>query len=87
MSIRNSDTATAVAIKIDITQQYVTPCTVLDTNENIQFISKNCTELHYTIGFPTDSWCELFLKIASDSDEYLNYFILDRSHVQMDLLK
>ena len=78
VSIRNSDTAIAIAVKTDINQQYVTPCIVLDTTENIQFISKNknCTELHYTIGFPTDSWCELFLKIASDSDEYLNIFYI-----------
>ena len=76
VSIRNSDTANAVAVKTDITQQYVTPCTVLDTTENIQFISENCTELHYTIGFPTDNWCELFLKIASDSDKYLNIFYI-----------
>ena len=76
VSIRNSDTATAVAVKTDITQQYVTPCIILDTIENKQFISENCTELHYTIGFPTDSWCELFLKIALDSDEYLNIFYI-----------
>ena len=75
VSIINSDTTTIVA-KTDITQQYVTPCTILDITENIQFISKNCTELHYTIGFSTDSWCELFLKIASDSDKYLNVFYI-----------
>ena len=75
-STRNSGTATAVAVKTDITQQYVTPCIVLDITENIQFISENCTELHYTIGFPTDSWCELFLKIALDSDEHLNIFYI-----------
>ena len=68
--------ATAVSVKTDIIQQYVTPCIVLDITENIQFISENCTELHYTIGFPTDNWCELFLKIASDSDEYLNIFYI-----------
>ena len=67
-------TTNAVTVKTDVNQQYVTPCIVLDINENIQFIDKNCTKLHYTIGFPTDNWCELFLKIASDSDEYLNIF-------------
>ena len=76
VSIRNASTANAVAVKTDITQQYVTPCTILDTTENIQFISENCTELHYTIGFPTNSWCELFLKIALDSDEDLNIFYI-----------
>ena len=71
---QNVDTANAVAVKTDIYQQYVTPCIVLDISENLQLIDKRCTELHYTIGFPTENWCELFLKIASDSDEYLNIF-------------
>ena len=70
------DTANAVVVKTDIDQRYVTSCTVLGSSENIQFINKNCTTLHYTIGFPTANWCELFLKIASDSDEYLNIFYI-----------
>ena len=66
--------ANFVAIKTDITQQYVTPCIVLDISENLQMIDQQCTRLHYTIGFPTDNWCKLFLKIASESDQYLNIF-------------
>ena len=67
-------TANAVVVKTDINQQYVTPCIVLDISENLQLIDQQCTRLHYTIGFPNDNWCELFLKIASDSDDYLNIF-------------
>ena len=48
-------TASAVVVKTYITQQYVTPCIVLDNSENLQHIEKNCTKLNYTIGFPTDS--------------------------------
>ena len=70
------DTANAIVVKTDIDQQYATSCTVFRSSENIQFINKNCTKLHYTIGFPTDNWCELFLKIASDSDDYLNIFYI-----------
>ena len=70
------NTANAVVVKTDINQQYVKPCIVLDINENLQLIDKHCTDLHYTIGFPTGNWCELFLKIASDSDEYLNIFYI-----------
>ena len=66
----------AVAVKTDIIQQYATPCIVLNISENLQLIEKHCTKLHYTIGFPTDNWCELFLKIASDSDDYLNIFYI-----------
>ena len=73
---READTANAIAVKTDITQQYVAPCIVLDISENLQLIDRQCTKLHYTIGFPTDNWCELFLKIASDSDDYLNIFYI-----------
>ena len=71
---RKADAINAVVVKTDIDQQHVTPCIVLDISENLQFIKKNCTKVHYTIGFPTDNWCELFLKIALDSDDYLNIF-------------
>ena len=70
--------AYAISVKTDLDPHKVTPCIVLNSNENLQYIDikKHCTKLHYTIGFPTDSWCELFLKIASDSDEYLNIFYI-----------
>ena len=71
---RNADTANWVVVKTDVTQQYVTPCIVLDISENLQIIEENYTKLHYTIGFSTDNWYELFLKLASDSDDYLNIF-------------
>ena len=70
------DTANAVVVKIDITQQYVTPCIVLNANETLQSINNQCTNIQYTIGFSTNKWCEIFLKIASDSDEYLNIFYI-----------
>ena len=71
---RVAATANVVVVKTDITQQYVTPCIVLDIGENLQFIDQQCTRLQYTIGFPTENHCELFLKIASDSDDHLNIF-------------
>ena len=67
--------ADSVAVKTDITQQFATPCIVLNVTENLQSI-EHCTKLHYTIGFPTDNWCELFLKIASDSDDNLTIFYI-----------
>ena len=70
-------TATAILVKTDLDPHNVTPCIVLNSNENLQYIGNNhCAKLHYTIGFPTDNWCELFIKIASDSDEYLNIFYI-----------
>ena len=71
-----ANTANSVVVKTDIDQQYVKPCAILESSENLQYIDNHCTKLHYTIGFPTDNWCELFLKIASDSDEYLNIFYI-----------
>ena len=74
MNQQKLNTSNAVAVKTDVSQQYVTPCIVLDINENLQLINRQCTKLQYTIGFSTESYCELFLKLASDSDEYLNIF-------------
>ena len=74
MNRQKVNTSNAVAVKTDVNQQYVTPCIVLDINENLQLINRQCTKLQYTIGFSTESYCELFLKLASDSDEYLNIF-------------
>ena len=68
---------TTVTLKTDITQRYVTPCTILDVAENLQYIDKpHCTKLHYTIGFPTDNWCELYIKNESDSDDNLTIFYI-----------
>ena len=70
------DAANAVVVKTDIDQQYVTPCTVLEISETLQLLDKHCTKLHYTIGFPSKSNCELFLRLASDSDNHLNIFFI-----------
>ena len=78
VSTGNTDRATAVAVKTDINQPYITPCIVLNVSENIQpaVANKSCNKLRYTIGFPTKSYCELFLKMVSDSDSYLNVFYI-----------
>ena len=42
-----------------------TACMVTDTYGTKQFINQNnCTELEYSIAFPSDSWCELYLMIS-----------------------
>ena len=76
----NSNTATAVAVKTDIDQPYISPCVVLNVSENIQSVvtGRGCNKLCYTIGFPTKSYCELFLKIVTDSDVYLNVFYVQQ---------
>ena len=78
VSTGNTDTANAVAVKTDINQPYIISSIVLNVSENIQpaVANKTCNKLRYTIGFPTKSYCELFLKMASDSDSYLNVFYI-----------
>ena len=65
-------------VDTDVTEEYTKPCSVLDSNEYRQYINKNCTKLHYTIGFPTDNWCELFIKISPNPSAYnlLNVFYI-----------
>jgi len=43
----------------------------MSPNIYIQPLDKHCTKLHYTIGFLTENYCELFLKMVMDSDDYL----------------
>ena len=77
VSISNSNTTTAVGVKTDINQNYITPCIVLNVSENTQFADdKGCNKLQYTIGFFSKSYCELFIKMVSDSDAYLNVFYI-----------
>ena len=69
--------AYAVGVKTDVYQHYPTSCIVLNVSENIQLAGdRDCNKLHYTIGFPTQSYCELFLKVMTDSDVYLNVFYI-----------
>ena len=81
------DADNAVVVKTDITQHYISPCIVLNISENSQHVDKQCAKLHYTIGFPTDGWCELFLKIASDSDNFLNIFYIRQISCPIGFIK
>jgi len=71
----NHNTVSIVSVKTD-NQQQITPCIVLNVSEYMQPLDKHCTGLFYTIGFPTENYCELFLKMATDSDDYLNIFYI-----------
>ena len=56
-------TSTKVLVDTNFNRTHFTPCVVHKPEEFIQFTSKKCTQLQYTIAFVTDNWCELFLKI------------------------
>ena len=69
-----------VLVEPSINGTHFTPCVVHKPIEFIQFTSKKCTELQYTIAFATDNWCELFLKVLlSGYKEYSVFYI--RQHL------
>ena len=64
-------------------ETYITSCRVSRPPELIQNIGKNCTLLQYTIEFPTDKWCELFLKVPQD--RFMEYSIFYISQLKCPL--
>jgi len=64
-------------------ETYITSCLVSRPPELIQSIGKNCTLLQYTIEFPTDRWCELFLKVPQD--KFMEYSIFYISQLKCPL--
>ena len=71
----HNSTETIAIIAVDIKQMCTTSCTVMNANEQIQFTSKNCTEVKYTISFPTNNWCELFLKTPQTIYTYDIFYV------------
>ena len=65
-----------VLVEKNTNQTHFTPCVVHQPNEIIQLASKKCTTLHYTIAFPTDNWCELFLKVPFGRRMEYNIFYI-----------
>ena len=64
---------TEVSVDISINGTHFTPCVVHKSRELIQFTSKKCTRLQYTIAFSTDNWCELFLKMPFMYSRHMEY--------------
>ena len=56
-------------------QSHITSCTVTNAKENIQFIGNKCTKVNYTIAFPVNDWCELFLRKPLTYNGYDVYYI------------
>ena len=65
-----------VLAEINTNQTHFTPCVVHQPNEMIQLTNKKCTTLHYTIAFPTDNWCELFIKVPFGRRTEYNIFYI-----------
>ena len=63
-----------VIAEIDTSQAHCNTCEVHKVMQVKQFIGRGCTELNYTITFPTDNWCELFLKLPHITPQEYNIF-------------
>ena len=72
----HTETITVIA-ETDMKQMHMhaTPCIVINAKENTQYIGRNCTEFKYTISFPTNNWCELFLKTSLTPDKYDFFYV------------
>ena len=66
---------TEVITESEIKQPYNTQCAVINAKQNIQIIGKNCTTVKYAIAFPTNNWCELFIRMPQMHNKYDAYYI------------
>ena len=65
----------SIIAELNVKQMHASPCKVINAKESIQLIGKNCTKVKYTISFPTNNWCELFLKTSQIQDMYDIFYI------------
>ena len=71
---------TMITVGNNITWLPPTACVITDSSEMVQ-ISKTqiCTTLKYTIAFPTEDWCELFMKGSRDGADKVDiYYIKEK---------
>ena len=68
-------------------QTYITSCIVSHPNEIIQRIDRNCTKMYYTIAFPTDNWCELFLKAPRGNTMQYSMFYIKQLKCPLGFVK
>jgi len=64
-----------VIVETDTNQTHFTPC-IVESQQNVQLIGTGCTKLNYTIAFPTNSWCKLFLKVPQKSGMAYDVFYI-----------
>jgi len=65
-----------------ISQPDIPLCTVLDVNQHRQTLDNQsqCTLVNYTIVFPTNQWCELYIKVVLPMSDNVNLFTV-RQHM------
>ena len=65
----------------------VTSCVLSKSSELIQRIGRSCTMTYYTIVFPTDSWCELFLKVPHNKNLQYSIFYIGQLECPLGFIK
>ncbi|XP_065891077.1 uncharacterized protein [Dysidea avara] len=71
----------------DTNHTHYTPCVVHNDAENVQLLNKKYTELRYTIEFPTDQWCELFLSVPQSTQTDYNIFYIRQLPCPLGFIK
>jgi len=76
-----------VIAEIDTRQGNFTPCAVYSAKQYKQLIGGGCTNLNYRLAFPTDSWCELFLKLPQVKSSEYNIFYIRQLNCPLGFVK
>ena len=70
-----TNTKVKVAFETAVNQLYVTSCIINDI-KSTQNANSPCAKVTFTVVFPTDRWCAIYLKYPSQSNDYLNMFYI-----------
>ena len=71
----NFDTLITAIQKVDGTLPNV--CVIANTSEVVQSAkSRSCSKLTYTVSFPAQNWCELFLKGSQDGVDKVDIYCI-----------
>ena len=62
--------------EFDTMQSYISPCIIDDNHQKLEASGAICNRVRYTVTFPTDTWCAVFLKLIGDSYDDLNIFYI-----------
>ena len=74
-SNEDTDSDSEIITKTDVNLPYIKSCIVQNPiAEHKQVLHKNCSQVSYTIAFPTENWCYLLIKKVSDFDIDVNVF-------------
>ena len=82
----DSNLEVKIIIESTVDQSYISPCLV-DTTDHLKYIDNTCTRVNFTITFPTDNSCAVFLRIASDPIDYVNILYINQLQCPLGFVK